>query len=63
MYFLEGLNKDIAELDAKCTNCQQVKAEHQKSGGLLQEIQSTSWKWEGINMDFVVGLPKTKKQC
>ena len=39
-----------------------MKDEHQKPGGLLQEIQVTTWKWEHINMDFVVGLPRTKRQ-
>ncbi len=39
-----------------------MKFEHQKSGGLLQEIQVPSWKWDDINMDFVVGFPQTQKQ-
>ena len=56
------MKKDIAEFVAKCPNCQQVKVEHQKSSGLLQEIQVPIWKWEDINMDFVVGLPRTQKQ-
>ena len=36
-----------------------MKAEHLKLSGLLQEIQVATWKWEEINMDFVVGLPRT----
>ena len=55
------MKKDITEFVAKCPNCQQVKAEHQKLGVLLQEIQIPTWKWEDINMDFVVGLPRTLK--
>ena len=43
-FFWEGLKKDIAEFDAKCQNCQQVKVEHQKSGVLLQEIQVPTLK-------------------
>ena len=39
IYLCEGLKRDIAEFVAKCLNCQQVKVEHQKPGGLLQEIQ------------------------
>ena len=55
------LKKDIAGFVAKCLNFQQVKAEHQKKDGLIQEIQVPTWKWEDINMDFVVGLPWTQK--
>ena len=57
----EGLKRDIAEFVAKCPNWNQVKVEHLKSGGLLQEIQIPTWKWEDINMDLVVGLPRTQK--
>ena len=39
VYWWEGLKEDIVEFVAKCPNCQQVKAEHQKAGGLLQEIK------------------------
>ena len=56
------LEKDIAKFVAKCPNFQQVKVEHQNPGGLLQEIQVATWKWEDINMYFVVGFPQTQKQ-
>ena len=46
---------------AKCQNFKQLKAEHQNSGGLHQEIEVPTWKWKDINMDFVVGLPRTQK--
>ena len=39
IYWWEGLRRDIAEFVAKCPNCQQVKAKHQKPDVLLQEIQ------------------------
>ena len=57
----EGLKRDIEEFIAKCLNCQQVKAEHLKSGGLLQEIQIPTLKWVDINMEFVVVLTRTQK--
>nr|XP_009792468.1 PREDICTED: uncharacterized protein LOC104239522 [Nicotiana sylvestris] len=44
---------------AQCPNCQQVKAEHQRPGGLTQCIELPLWKWDMINMDFIIGLPRT----
>ena len=38
----------------ECSNCQKVKAEHLKPGGLTQSIEIPTWKWEVINMDFVL---------
>ena len=37
VFLWDVLEKDIAEFVAKRLNCQQVKAEHQKTNGLLQE--------------------------
>ncbi|GKA30763.1 putative reverse transcriptase domain-containing protein [Tanacetum coccineum] len=36
-----------------------VKAEHQKPSGLLQQPEIPEWKWEEIAMDFVTKLPRT----
>ncbi|XP_055826339.1 uncharacterized protein LOC129894704 [Solanum dulcamara] len=40
----------------------QVKIEHQKPAGLLQQMEIPAWKWERINMDFVTGLPCTLRR-
>jgi hypothetical protein len=40
----------------------QVKIEHQVPMGKLQPLPIPEWKWEDITMDFVDGLPNTKKQ-
>ncbi|XP_069144557.1 uncharacterized protein [Solanum lycopersicum] len=40
----------------------QVKADHLKPGGLTQIIEVPTWKWEAINMYFVVGLLRTRRQ-
>ena len=40
----------------------QVKAEHLKPGGFNQIMDVPTWKWEAIDMDFVVGLPRSQKK-
>ncbi|WMV37680.1 hypothetical protein MTR67_031065 [Solanum verrucosum] len=39
-----------------------VRVEHQKLGGLSQDISIPTWKWEDMNMDFIVGVPRTRRQ-
>ncbi|XP_049382678.1 uncharacterized protein LOC125847010 [Solanum stenotomum] len=53
------MKNNIAEFVAQCPNCQQVKVEHQKPGGYMQCIELPIWKWDMINMDFVIGLPRS----
>ncbi|MCF7184069.1 hypothetical protein L3H42_11270, partial [Corynebacterium sp. MC-13] len=62
VYWWNGMKKDIAEFVFKCPNCQQVKVEHQKLCGLTQNFEISEWKWEVINMDFITGLPRSRKQ-
>ena len=62
VFLWDILKRDTADFVAKFPNHQQVKAEHLKLGGLLQEIEVPTWKREDINMYFVVGLPWTQKQ-
>ena len=56
------MNKDVAEHVVRCVTCQMVKVEHQKPGGTLQPLDIPMWKWEHVIMDFVMGLPKTRKK-
>ena len=56
------MKKDIVEYVARCLNCQQVKYEHQRPGGLLQKLEISECKWDRITMDFVVGLPRTQRR-
>ena len=55
------MKKDIGVFVSHCLTCQQVKAEHQRPAGLLQQIEIPEWKWERITMDFVTGLPRSFK--
>jgi len=62
VYWWNDMKRGVADFVEKCSNCQQVKAEHQRPGGLAQSIEIPMWKWEMINMDFVVGLPCTPRK-
>ncbi|XP_070026163.1 uncharacterized protein [Nicotiana sylvestris] len=59
LYWWKGMKKQVVYHVAKCLNFQQVKAENHRPGGLAQDIEMPQLKWEMINMDFVVGLPRT----
>ena len=62
VFWWNGLKKNIENFVAKCPNFQQVKDEHLKLSGLLQENKIPTWKWEDINMEFILGSPKTRSQ-
>ncbi|WMV29876.1 hypothetical protein MTR67_023261 [Solanum verrucosum] len=62
IYWWNGMKNDIVGFVAMCPNCQQVKVENQKPGGLSQDISIPTCKWEDLNMDFIIGLPRTKRQ-
>nr|GFC77883.1 retrotransposon protein, putative, Ty3-gypsy subclass [Tanacetum cinerariifolium] len=40
----------------------QVKIEHQRDSGLLQQLDIPVWKWDEISMDFVTELPQTQRR-
>jgi len=60
-YYWPGMKKNVAEYLARCLECQQIKAEHLHPAGLLQPLPIPEWKWETISMDFISGLPRTKR--
>jgi hypothetical protein len=57
-YWWNNMKRDIAKFVKQCSTCQQVKAEHQRSTGLLKPLLILNWKWDKIAMDFILGLPK-----
>ncbi|XP_070005260.1 uncharacterized protein [Nicotiana sylvestris] len=61
VYWWDGMKKDIAEFVAQCSNCQQVKIEHKKSGGLLQAMEIPTCKWEVSPMKGVMRFGKKGK--
>nr|GFA80986.1 retrotransposon protein, putative, Ty3-gypsy subclass [Tanacetum cinerariifolium] len=61
-FWWSGMKCDIAMYVSKCLICQQVKIEHQRASGLLQQLDIPVWKWDEISMDFVTGLPRTQRR-
>ncbi|XP_069148145.1 uncharacterized protein [Solanum lycopersicum] len=51
------MKKDIAEFVVKCSNCQ-----NQRPGDLAWIIEILEWKWETINIYFITGLPRSRRQ-
>ncbi|CAM8924240.1 unnamed protein product [Rhodiola kirilowii] len=61
VYWWSGMKQEVADFVLRCLTCQQVKAEHRRPAGLLQSIEIPEWKWKRITIDFVTGLPRTRK--
>ncbi|MBI0384594.1 hypothetical protein JBE27_52155, partial [Streptomyces albiflaviniger] len=60
-FWWHGMKREIATFIAKCDICQRVKAEHQCPARLLQPLQIPEWKWESVRMDFITGLPTSRR--
>ncbi|KAI3739233.1 hypothetical protein L2E82_29632 [Cichorium intybus] len=60
-YWWPGMKKKIAKYISHCDTCAQVKAEHQVPYGNAQSLQIPAGKWEEVTMDFVMGLPRTRR--
>ncbi|XP_072076627.1 uncharacterized protein [Arachis hypogaea] len=60
MFWWPGIKSDVATLVSKCLTCQKVKIGHQRPSQMLQPLEIPQWKWEGIVMDFVTGLLRTR---
>ena len=61
-FFWPKLKANIALFVMKCQEFQLVKAKHQHHLGLQQPLAIPEWKWEVISMDFITGIPKSKKK-
>jgi hypothetical protein len=56
------MKRETTRYVSKCYTCWKVKADYMKPGGLLQPLSIPEWKWDGISMDFIVGLPLTARK-
>ena len=42
-----------------CVACRRAKLPNEKPFGLLQPLEIPKWRWERINVDFIIKLPET----
>ena len=61
LYWWRGMKRDVSIFVSRCVTCQQVKADHQKTPGLLQPLEILDWKWEQVSLDFIDGLPRSRR--
>ena len=56
------MRRDVERFVARCTTCQKAKSQLNPHG-LYLPLPVPSGPWEDISMDFVLGLPRTRKGC
>ncbi|KAL8104829.1 hypothetical protein AgCh_028849 [Apium graveolens] len=61
-FWWPNMKREVAEWVVKCYTCQKVKVGHQRPSELIQPLKIPEWKWENIDMDFIVGLPRMKSR-
>jgi transposase InsO family protein len=59
-FFWPKMRRDVERYVARCTACQKAKS-RLNPHGLYMPLPVPSSPWEDISMDFVLGLPRTKK--
>lgn len=61
-YLWLGIKKEVAEYLVNCLEYQQVKTEHCHLARFLHLLHIPKWKWKTISIDFIMGLPKSKRK-
>lgn len=59
-FFWPRMRKDVERFVARCTSCQKAKS-RLNPHGLYMPLPVPSIPWTDISMDFVLGLPRTKR--
>ena len=59
-FFWPRMRRDVERFVARCTTCQKAKS-RVNPHGLYLPLPVPSAPWEDISMDFVLGLPRTRK--
>jgi hypothetical protein len=59
-FFWPKMRRDVVRFVARCTTCQKAKSRINPHD-LYMPLSAPSIHWEDISMDFVLGLPRTKR--
>ncbi|WVZ58317.1 hypothetical protein U9M48_008598 [Paspalum notatum var. saurae] len=59
-FFWPRMKRDVERFVARCTTCHKAKS-RLNPHGLYMPLPVPSTPWEDISMDFVLGLPRTKR--
>jgi hypothetical protein len=60
LYYWPGMREDVKKFLDRCKICQHGKGKRQNTG-LYHPLPIPERPWDEISMDFVLGLPRTKK--
>ena len=55
------MKRDVERVCARCITCRQAKS-RQQPHGLYTPLPIPSTPWIDVSMDFVLGLPRTKRR-
>ena len=59
-FFWPKMRRDVERFVSRCTTCQKAKS-RLNAHGLYMPLPVPNAPWEDISMDFVLGLPRTRK--
>jgi hypothetical protein len=59
-FFWPKIRRDVVHFVARCTTCQKAKS-RLNPHGLYMPLPTPSVPWENTSMDFVLGLPRSKR--
>ena len=61
-YWWPQLAKSVRDYCATCDICQRMKVPRHRPYGLIQPLPRPEKAWQDISLDFIVGLPPSKRR-
>ena len=61
-YYWSGMSKDVKDYVSSCDICQRVKAPRHRPYGEMQALPQPERPWQEVTMDFITGLPPSKRR-